>query len=143
MFRKKMDLIPSEWLLERGIPDQYRDAFNFSKRKLRKELAHLESATAGLQEQVNKFDQGQHQARVELQLKKERVRDMAEKSGESGLKQTGIEGDVTDLHRLAAALDDEQASRAEMMNKISNNEKTIWLLRGITDKQFRYPSELI
>ena len=139
--KKTFDLIDDRWLKEKGIPTEYRDAFNRSKKDLKSEITRNNNKVADSEMRI-----GELTAEIrENELKKARYTgEQDELKTKKGAKHSQELQRITAEIELATGIIDRMsAEKIRVLQTLDNTNETIKMLQMIQNKRVTGPDQLV
>ncbi len=139
--KKTFDLIDDRWLREKGIPQEYRDAFNRKSKNLKMEINRNMDKLSDSENMVSEHDS---QIR-ENELKKARLTSQQNelKSSEDAKHSQELQRITAEIELSTGIIDRLSAEKLKFQQTIDNTNETIKMLQMIQNKNVVNPGQLV
>ena len=139
--KKAFDLIDDRWLREKGIPTEYRDSFNRSKKDLKFEISRNTDKISDSQSRIAELE-----AEIrENELKKARLTgQQSELKGKEGAKHSQELQRVTaEIELSTGIIDRMSAEKIRFEQTVDNTNETVKMLQMVLNKRVLSPDQLV
>ena len=139
--KKTFDLIDDRWLREKGIPAEYRDAFNRSKKELKSEIDRNNTKISDSEMRI-----GELTAEIrENELKKARLTGQQKelKQKEDAKHSQELQRVTAEIELSTGIIDRMSAEKIRVEQTIDNTNETVKMLQMITNKRVVSPDQLV
>ena len=139
--KKAFDLIDDRWLREKGVPTEYRDAFNRSKKDLKFEIKRNTDKISDSESRIAELG-----AEIrENELKKARLTgEQSELKAKDGAKHSQELQRVTaEIELSTGIIDRMSAEKIRFEQTVDNTNETVKMLQMILNKRVLSPDQLV
>mgnify|MGYP001475206052 FL=1 len=139
--RKTFDLIDDRWLREKGIPTEYRDAFNRSKKDMKSEIERNNVKVSDSEMRI-----GELTAEIrENELKKARLTGQQSdlKSKEDAKHSQELQRVTAEIELSTGIIDRMSAEKIRFEQTVDNTNETVKMLQMILNKRVVSPDQLV
>ena len=139
--KKAFDLIDDRWLREKGVPTEYRDAFNRSKKDLKFEIKRNTDKISDSEGRISELE-----AEIrENELKKARLTgQQSELKTKEGAKHSQELQRVTaEIELSTGIIDRKSADKIRFEQSVDNTNETVKMLQMVINKSVTSPDQLV
>ena len=139
--KKAFDLIDDRWLREKGVPTEYRDAFNRSKKDLKFEIKRNTDKISDSESRISELEADIR----ENELKKARLTgQQSELKTKEGAKHSQELQRVTaEIELSTGIIDRKSADKIRFEQSVDNTNETVKMLQMVLNKSVTSPDQLV
>ncbi|MBJ17031.1 MAG: hypothetical protein CMB66_02100 [Euryarchaeota archaeon] len=138
--RKTVGLIDDRWLREKGIPTEYRDAFNRSKKDMKTEIQRNTDKVSRAESELDELEARIREGHVKMATLKEAKDELSKRDDAKSSQE--LQEKIAEMGVLQGIQDRLIADKARFTQTIDNANETVKMLQMVQNKSVSNPEQL-